>query len=133
MANECVPYWDPSGEVTVVPTVGGCVGRRFVATVGPLNALFGTDGGMITGVIPAAGQPILGVASQDSPAGVSVTVYTHGLVPVTAGGNLTASTFVQTDATGAAIPWDGTVGSAKAGLCVADTLSGFSAPILLLA
>lgn len=131
MANECVPYWDPADHITCVAGSGGVTGKKFVKPTGPLAVGLGTAGGVPAVVLPAAGGPAIGVAAQDAAAGATVMIYTEGIVPVTAGGTLTGGTFVQADATGAAVVWDGTLASAKLGVCVADAASAADAPILL--
>lgn len=132
MANECIPFFDPSDHVTVIAGSGGVTGKRFVTTVGPLAVGLGSAGGIATGVLPTLGQMCIGVASQDAAAGNAVMVYTGDqIVPVTAGAALTGGTPVMADATGAAIVWDGVIGHRITGFCVADTSSGADAPIKL--
>lgn len=129
MANECIPEW-PSTMITAVAGTGGVTGKKFVANSGALAVGLGTDGGVATVIIPAAsGNPVSGVAAQDTAATFAVGIFVRGTVPVTAGATLTAGTQVMSDATGAAIPW--TTGHAVAGVCMGDTASAADAQILL--
>lgn len=129
MSNECIPFYGDARGVTVVAGAGGVSGKRFVTTTGSLAAGLGTNGGVPTGVLPAAGAAVMGVGFQDAAAGISVGVYTHGIVPVTCSAALTAGTQVATDATGQAVPW--TTGDVVAGTCLATAASGSDAQIEL--
>lgn len=131
MANECVPFWDPGDKITAVAGSGGVTGKKFVKPTGALAVGLGASGGVPSVVLPAAAGVAIGVASQDAAAGAYVMVFTEGIVPVTAGGTLTGGTWVQADATGAAVVWDGTLASFKLGVCMADTTTGLDAMIKL--
>lgn len=131
MANECTPFWSPGDRFTAVVGSGGVTGKKFVKPTGALAVGLGGSGGVPSVVLPAAGGMAVGVAAQDAVAGQAVMVFTEGIVPVTAGGTLTGGTYVQTDATGAAVVWDGTLASAKLGKCMADATTATDAMIKL--
>lgn len=130
MANDVVPYFADAIQITAVAGTGGVTGMHFVTNSGPLAVGLGTDGGVPGVVIPAAaGAATMGVAAQDSAAGLAVGIFTRGTVPVVAGATLTGGTNVMTNTAGAAVPW--TTGNQVAGYCVADAASGALAMITI--
>ncbi len=131
MANEAVPFFFPGDALPAVAGSGGVTGKTFVAPTGPLSAGLGTAGGYPTVVTCGASAKPVGVAGFDAIATAQVSVYTEGVIPVTAGANLSAGQEVMSDASGHAIVWDTTLAHAKAGLCLGDTTSGNDAPIVL--
>jgi hypothetical protein len=130
--NEAIPYYEPGGRITGHTEVD-ITGKRFVAPDGRLNGpgLTG-DGQGVTYKIkkPAAGGFALGVASHDALAGSKVTVLCDPgmVVPVLAGGALTAGQEVQADVDGKAVPLASGV---ALGRVMADCPSGFAAEVKL--
>jgi hypothetical protein len=129
MANECIPYFHDYLMDTMVCGTGGLGGKRFVTNAGALAIGLGTDGGVPGAIIPGtAGVSTVGVAAQDTAAGLACGVYIRGTVPVIVGATaVVGGTKVMTDGTGNAIPW--TTGNQVAGTAVADTATGLDAMI----
>lgn len=128
MANECIPYFAGAKQLTAVAGTGGINGKRFVAGSGALAAGLGTDGGVPTVVLPAAGAGVAGVAAQDTAAGLPGGVWFIGVVPVTSSAAITVGP-VMTDANGYCLPW--TTGNQVAGYAIATAASGADAMIQL--
>ena len=93
---DVTPHWTPGDSIT--GHAGATItGGRFVTVSGTP-----TEGNPT--VSPAgAGVAALGVAGRDKASGEKVPVIRQGVVPVTAGGTVTAGERVQSDATGRAI------------------------------
>lgn len=111
MVNECIPYFEPGTRLPASVLAGKTVvGKRFVvvggSTQSPLEGLnTAVDGGNIQIQPAAAKDPVvLGVASHDAAAGDKVTVLCAPMVvPVLAGGNITAGERVGVGAEGKAV------------------------------
>jgi hypothetical protein len=73
------------------------------------------------------------VSKYDAASGAKVGVIREGVVPITAGANITAGAQVMADATGQAITyvWAGAAVPVVVGICLADVLSGADAEIAL--
>lgn len=109
MANDCIPYKKPGEDVTAQVTAA-VVGKRFVAisaarTSGPGLATTAEGSNYRVATCGAGGRAI-GVAKYDqATVGGKVGVIRGGIVPVTAGGTVTAGQDVMSDATGQAVTW----------------------------
>lgn len=97
--NQCIPYHEPGHRISARAKVA-VTGKRFVDISDGIHA---TDGTMQ--VSPAsAGGPAFGVAGWDAGIGEAVTVLRQPLiVPVTAGGQITAGEDVEVGADGKAV------------------------------
>lgn len=97
MANECQPLFRPGNDITAVATAA-VTGKRFV----DISATRGSDGLCRVGP-PAAGAAAFGVAAYDALTGERLGVLRAGVLPVTAGGSITAGAEVQVTATGSVV------------------------------
>jgi hypothetical protein len=104
-ANEAIVLFETSditGKATAAIT-----GKRFVDVSAAMNPALNTalDGGVVSFAPAGAGVKAFGVAVYDAAINAMVPVVgTPGrIVPVTAGGTVTAGQEVETDATGRAI------------------------------
>jgi hypothetical protein len=114
-------------------------GARFVKISG--NRTGGGEAGLSTDLanvyqcsqVTASGGVAVGVSMRDCANGALGQAHAGPglIVPVTAGATLTAGTKVQSDATGQAIPWDGTVASVPVGTVMTGAASGALAEIKL--
>lgn len=135
--NEAIAYYDPGDDISA--HCGAAVtGKRFVAISAPKQvaslALSNvTDGGNIVVSPCGAGGNALGVATYDAPLAGKVPVARgHKVFPVEAGAAMTAGQRVQSDATGRAITWDGTVASKDCGTVLnSPTAAGQTAIVAL--
>lgn len=100
MANECIPLYDEGDEITAT-TTAAVAGKTFLGITGALVATF--PGNLVKVATNAAGVKPFGVAAYDAPSGASVGVIKEGVIPVTAGGVITAGDEVESDAAGKAI------------------------------
>lgn len=112
-ANECIPFKEPGLTITCKVEAGATVvGKTFVKVSAVRTG--GGAGGLSTAVdnVPViepcdvAGEAALGVAANDAAAGQLVKVFCRGngiVLPITAGGTITAGDEIQTDAAGKAI------------------------------
>lgn len=114
MANDCIPYYRPGEDITA--RAGAAVtGKRVVAcSVTPVSGpgLATTAEGSNVNVIPCAGATLVpfGVAKYDqATVGGKVGVIREGVVPITAGGTVTAGQSVMADSTGRVITYVGPV------------------------
>lgn len=109
MANECIPLYRPGGDLTAIVGSGGVTGKTFVDISAALSASAGTDPTVVTAT--AAGLTC-GVAARDAAAGAKVSIVrTPGaIVPITAGGNISAGAEVEVGTGGKAV----TIGTGKA-------------------
>jgi hypothetical protein len=132
--NELIPFYDEGNTITC-KTVSGVTGKRFVSIAGvpvndvPITGVTGAGVGLPHVELTGAGLgSVFGVAAYDAPANSAVGVVhaTSIVVPVTAGANITANTFVQSDATGRAVPFTTGV---KLGLALDTVASGADCPI----
>lgn len=94
MANECTPLFRPGWHVTARATAQ-LTGKRFVGISADLD-----DDGVIRVGLPAAGARTFGVAAHDAATGTVLTILRRGIIPVTAGGTITAGQEVQVDNVG---------------------------------
>lgn len=99
MANEAIPLFRPGSDVTAV-TTGAVVGKTFVG----ISANRGADGLIRVNTATAATRAI-GVAVRDVASGgrVAVIAGPGTIVPVTAGGAITAGAQVEVGANGRAV------------------------------
>lgn len=99
MANECIPLYSPGGEITG-QTTGAVTGKTFV----DISATRDATTGLIKVATAAASTTVkaFGVAAYDALSGGRVAVLnTPGMVvPVTAGGAITAGADVEVGASG---------------------------------
>jgi hypothetical protein len=138
MANEAVPFKRPGETISAEVVTGAVTGKRFVK-IGA-NRQGGGAGGLSTDLtnlpsvtVCGAGERALGVADKDAAVGALVGVLTGGVVPVTAGGTITAGAKVMSNATGQAVAWTSAASEANnsLGIALADVTNGNTAEILL--
>lgn len=134
MANDCIPYKKPADDIEGACTIA-VIGKRFVKITGnrqsgPLLSATAEGSNYQIGPCTLAARA-LGVAMYDAPINGKVGIIREGIVPVTAGGTIAAGAEVQSDATGQAIVWDGTLASARNGMCMSGATVGQDAEILL--
>lgn len=109
MANDLIPYKRPGQDFTAQVTAA-VVGKTLVVisanvTSGPglSNTAEGSNPRVAT---CGAGAQAIGVAKYDQPTiGGKVGVCRGGIVPITAGGTITAGQKVMSDATGRVVTW----------------------------
>lgn len=98
--NECVPYYEPGSRITAEAEVA-VTGKRFVDISGNKQTTVvsaeSTDGGNVIVSPCAAGKRGFGVAVMDAAQGAKVPVITSPgtVVPVTAGGSISAGDELQ--------------------------------------
>jgi hypothetical protein len=129
MANDAIPTLRPGADFTAQVTAA-VTGKRFVKISADRSSgpgLAATAEGSNYKVAPCgAGQAAIGVAKYDqATVGGKVGVIREGVVPVTAGGTITAGAYVMSDATGQAVAWTSAASEANAKLGVA--MSGATA------
>lgn len=95
--NVATPLFHPAHHVTARAT-GTVIGKRFVN----ISADTGDDG-MIQVALAGAGVAAFGVAAADIATGATGLILCAGILPVTAGGTITAGSEVEVDATGRAV------------------------------
>ena len=119
--NVTVPFFKPGQDITgrLTATLSG---KTFVAAVP------GGRGSQPYIGLPAAGAAVFGVLGYDGVDGQFIHVNVAGVVPVTAGADVTAGTQVQTNALGQAVPH--TTGVAV-GYALANAASGNAVPVKL--
>lgn len=105
MANECTPLFRPGRDITVL-TTAAVTGKTFV----DVSATRDATTGLIKVATAAAGTKALGVAAYDIASGATGPILRGGILPVTAGGAITAGAEVEVGASGRAI----TLASGKA-------------------
>jgi hypothetical protein len=119
MANECIPLYRPGADLTTL-TTAAVTGKTFVSISGGVNA---ATGGLISVATATAATKAFGVAVADAASGARVAVITGPgqVVPVTAGGTITAGQEVEVGGSGRAV----VLASGKAaGLAVSAGTSG---------
>ncbi len=109
MANDCIAFKLDASDVTCA-AVTAVTGKRLVQvtshqTSGPLLAATAEGGNYSIGLPSAsgaagAGKAVFGVAKYDAAAGALVGVLREGIVPVTAGGTITAPCELQVTSEG---------------------------------
>lgn len=104
MANECTPLFSPGADVTCL-TTGAVTGKTFVAISAAPDAY-----GQLKVATGTGAAAAFGVAARDAASGARVLVKKAGIVPVTAGGNITAGAEVEVGSGGKAV----TLASGKA-------------------
>lgn len=98
MANECNPLFRPGREITVLATAG-ITGKRVVG----VSATRDTTTGLIKVAHAPAGTKGLGVASYDIASGAKGSIKRGGVLPVNAGGAITAGAEVEVGTNGQVI------------------------------
>lgn len=123
--NVCIPFYEPGGRITGFATAA-VTGKRFVG----VSAGLSTDGNISVAHAAAAGVSI-GVAAYDAPANARVPVLNGPgfVVPVEAGGAITAGDRVQVGANGTAVTLAAGI---PVGVAVNGAASGEDARIRLL-
>lgn len=101
MANECIPLYRPGQDITVKASAA-VTGKTFVKITGALKA---SDGTLATAAPADAAGLAFGVAAYDAAkdANVAIICGPGHVVPVTAGGAVTAGAEVQVGAGGKAV------------------------------
>jgi hypothetical protein len=134
--NVCTPYYEPGSRVTGRATGEAVVGKRFVAVAaakdpGSRELDPGATGGNIKIRLADAGdEATFGVAEFDAPDGKTTTVLRGGfIVPVTAGGAITAGDFVAPGADGKAVTEATRAGAY--GIALADAVNNQDAIVAL--
>lgn len=99
MANEAIPLFRPGSDVTCL-TTAAVVGKTFVDVSATVDAT-----GMIKVATASAAARAFGVATYDAASGARVPVICGPgtIVPVTAGGTITAGADVEVGAAGKAV------------------------------
>lgn len=100
---EAIPYWKP-GQQPTCHAGGAITGKRLVKISGTPQE------GNPQVVQATAAAKAFGVAAFDAASGAKVTVIKDGIVPITAGGSITAGAEVESDASGQVV----TLASGKA-------------------
>lgn len=132
-ANECLPYKEPGSAITFKATAA-VTGKRFVAVSGNRTGGPGlsTDlANVYQCAHSGAGGAAVGVSKYDTANGALGGAIRGGIVPVEAGAAIAAGASVQSDATGRAITWDGTLASKRLGVCMNGAAGGADAEIAL--
>ncbi|WP_029899530.1 DUF2190 family protein [Nocardia brasiliensis] len=112
MANECSPLFRPGKDITILATAN-ITGKTFVG----VSATRDTSTGLIKSATATAAAKALGVASADIASGATGLIHRGGIVPVTAGGSISAGAEVEVGSSGKAV----TLASGKAvGMAVED-------------
>ena len=96
MTNESRPLFRPGAEVTGL-AAAGVTGKRFLTATGR-----GLDGG-IKVATATQGDKAFGVAAYDAGSGATVPVLRGGIVPVTAGGAISAGDQIEVGTDGKAV------------------------------
>lgn len=109
MANDCIPFKSP-GESVTAKAEGAITGKRCVQISGPRTSGPGlaatAEGSVYVVGLPSAtgaagaGQQVFGVAAWDVANNGLVTVHRGGILPITAGGSITAGDEVQVGSDG---------------------------------
>lgn len=97
MANEAAPLFRPGADVTV-KTTGAVTGKTFVAVSATRDA-----DGLIKCATATGAAKAFGVAARDIASGDVGAILRGGIVPVTAGGAITAGAQVEVGAAGKAV------------------------------
>lgn len=98
MVNDARPLFRPSDEITCLATAA-ITGKRFVG----VSATRDADSGLVkVGPATAAVKPF-GVSGYDAASGAILPVLREGVVPVTAGGAITAGDEVEAGTDGKAV------------------------------
>lgn len=121
-ANVAIPYFKPGHDITVHATVA-LTGKTFV------QAVAGGRGTLPDAAPATAGARVLGVVGHDIAAEGHVHVNVGGIVPVTAGGDITAHDPIAVGEGGTAVPAEAE--AEVVGYAVANAASGADAPVLL--
>lgn len=121
-ANVAIPYFKPGNDVTVHATTA-LTGKTFV------QAAPGGRGTLPNAEPAAAGGRVLGVVGHDIAEDGHVHVNVGGIVPVTAGGDISANDPIAVGEGGTAVPAEAE--ALIVGYAVASAASGADAPVLL--
>lgn len=121
-ANAAIPYFKPGTDVTVHATEA-LTGKTFVRVVS-------TGRGTLPDATPAtAGGRALGVVGHDIAADGHVHVNVGGIIPVTAGADITANDPIAVGEGGTAVPAEAE--ALVVGYAVASAATGADAAVLL--
>jgi predicted RecA/RadA family phage recombinase len=131
--NPCIPFYEPGKSITCQASAT-VTGKRFVAISGNRQSgpalSTATDGGNYLVAPAGAGVRAFGVSGHDAASGEKVKVRRGSgwVLPVTAGGTITAGAEVECDSVGRAIA----LASGKAlGIATTGATSGNDAEIAL--
>lgn len=125
-ANDVIPFHDPA-QHTTCRAEAAVEGKRFVSVSGPM-----TDDLVLVSKSTASAADALagyGVAARDKAIGADVLVYHEGIVPVIAGGAISAGQPVKSDANGEAIV--AAAGTVAQGTACDDAADGDEVPVRL--
>lgn len=120
--NAAIPFFKGGKDVTGTVTAA-VTGKRFVSVVPG-----GRGNAPSIAPLTAAGSRAFGVAGHDMATDGHVHVLREGIVPVTAGADLTAGTDVEASADGTAVPHADGI---RVGTCTANAALGADAAIAL--
>ncbi|WP_053207940.1 capsid cement protein [Jiangella muralis] len=95
MANDAIPLYAPGSDLTC-KAASNVTGKRLVK-------VSGNGSGNVLVAHSGAGEAAFGVAGWDVATGQLVNVLREGVLPVTAGTNLTAGAVVQAGAAGVVV------------------------------
>jgi hypothetical protein len=134
LVNECLPYYEDSGQPRLSVHAGDALTGKRIAKVksnrqsGP-GLTDSVDGSNYVATVCGAGELGYGVVSWDvaDEAKVPLIIAPGTILPITAGGTVAAGDAVQSDATGRAITANG---GAVVGLCLTGASVGEDLEVL---
>jgi len=119
--NECIPKYSPGQDLTAhVAQSGGVTGKRLLAISANKQGVEAvsddTSGGNIVVSYPSAGGAVVGVAGYDTAEGAKTTLVRGAgkVVPITAGGTISAGQEVEATTTGKVVA----LGTAGGGIAI---------------
>lgn len=98
MVNDARPLFRPGAEVTGL-TTAAVTGKRFVG----ISATRDTNTGLVKVAHATGAAKAFGVAAYDAGSGATVPVLRGGIVPVTAGGAISAGDQIEVGTDGKAV------------------------------
>ena len=98
MVNDARPLFRPGAEVTAL-TSAAVTGKTFVG----ISATRDADTGLVKVAPATAAAKAFGVAAYDAASGATLPILRGGIVPVTAGGSITAGDEVEVGTGGKAV------------------------------
>lgn len=98
MVNDARPLFRPSDEITCLASAA-VTGKRFVS----ISATRDADTGLVKVAPGTAAGKAFGVAGYDAASGAVLPVLREGVVPVTAGGAITAGDQIEVGTDGKAV------------------------------